>query len=161
MPVRSVAVYRWLGIAAVSLSVICVTVADQGIRLSCCGLKGIKNDLWPDIHMTPDEGVRAHLDLQGPDAERGVLLPIHWGTFNLAPHPWAEPGEWTKDAAGEAGQTAAFPRPGEPFEPAGEVPGEAWWRAVSPPIAHPWRRPRSTEGVVETSRGDLDLAGER
>ncbi|CQR60502.1 MBL fold metallo-hydrolase [Streptomyces leeuwenhoekii] len=122
---------------------------------------GAYSEFWPDIHMTPDEGVRAHLDLQGPDAERGVLLPIHWGTFNLAPHPWAEPGEWTKDAAGEAGQTAAFPRPGEPFEPAGEVPGEAWWRAVSPPIAHPWRRPRSTEGVVETSRGDLDLAGER
>ncbi len=110
--------------------------------------------------MTPAEGLRAHLDLQG-GAPAGVLLPIHWGTFNLAPHAWAEPGEWTKDAAGEAGQVVAFPRPGEPFEPAGEVPSEAWWRAVSEPIAHVWRSPRSAEGASGTSRGDLDLAGER
>jgi hypothetical protein len=116
--------------------------------------------MWPDIHMTPAQGVQAHLDLQG-GAPGGVLLPIHWGTFNLAPHPWAEPGEWTKDAAEEAGQAVAFPRPGEPFEPAGELPAEAWWRAVSAPIAHPWRRPRITEGAAETSKGDLDLAGDR
>ncbi|GGL84249.1 hypothetical protein GCM10010095_81280 [Streptomyces anthocyanicus] len=55
----------------------------------------------------------------------------------------------------------AFPRPGEPFEPAGELPVEAWWRAVSDPIAHPWRRPRIVEGAAGTSKGDLDLAGER
>lgn len=110
--------------------------------------------------MTPEEGVRAHLDLQG-GAPGGVLLPIHWGTFNLAMHAWAEPGAWTKDAAEEAGQAVALPRPGEPFEPAGKLPVEAWWPAVSGPIAHPWRRPRSTEGVAETSKKDLDLAGER
>ena len=34
----------------------------------------------------------------------------------------AEPGELTKDAAGEAGQSVALPRPGQPFEPAGAVP---------------------------------------
>lgn len=110
--------------------------------------------------MTPEEGMRAHLDLQG-GTPHGVLLPIHWGTFNLAPHAWAEPGEWTKDAAEEAGQAAAFPRPGEPFEPAAKLPVEAWWRAVSQPIAHPWRRPPIAEGVAEPSKGDLDLAGER
>jgi L-ascorbate metabolism protein UlaG (beta-lactamase superfamily) len=121
---------------------------------------GAYAEFWPDIHMTPEEGVRAHLDLQG-GAPHGALLPIHWGTFNLAPHAWAEPGEWTKDAAEEAGQTVAFPRPGEPFEPAGKLPAEAWWRTVSAPIAHPWRRPRIAEGVAGTSKGDLDLAGER
>ncbi|MGW4275511.1 MBL fold metallo-hydrolase [Streptomyces seoulensis] len=121
---------------------------------------GAYSEFWPDIHMTPEEGVRAHLDLQG-GAPHGVLLPIHWGTFNLAPHPWAEPGEWTKYEAGEAGQAVAFPRPGEPFEPAGKLPVEAWWRTVSGPIAHPWRRPRMAEGVDETSKKDLDLAGER
>ncbi|WP_432158947.1 MBL fold metallo-hydrolase [Streptomyces sp. bgisy153] len=120
---------------------------------------GAYSEFWPDIHMTPEEAVRAHLDLQGGPA--GVLLPIHWATFNLAPHAWAEPGEWTKDAAEEVGQAVAFPRPGEPFEPAGRLPVEAWWRAVSGPIARPWRRPRRAEGAAETSRGDLDLAGER
>ncbi|MER7490265.1 MBL fold metallo-hydrolase [Streptomyces sp. NPDC126497] len=121
---------------------------------------GAYSDFWPDIHMTPEEGVRAHLDLQGGEAA-GVLLPIHWGTFNLAPHAWAEPGEWMKDAAEEAGQAVAFPRPGEPFEPAARLPAEAWWRAVSGPVARSWRRPRIAEGAAETSKGDLDLAGER
>jgi L-ascorbate metabolism protein UlaG (beta-lactamase superfamily) len=115
---------------------------------------------WPDIHMSPAEGMQAHLDLQG-GSPGGALLPIHWGTFNLAPHAWAEPGEWTKYEAGEAGQAVAFPRPGEPFEPAGELPVEAWWRAASDPIAQPWRRPPAAEGVAGPSRGELHRAGER
>ncbi|CAB39709.1 MBL fold metallo-hydrolase [Streptomyces sp. SID7813] len=120
---------------------------------------GAYAEFWPDIHMTPEEGVRAHLDLQG-GGPHGALLPIHWGTFNLAPHAWAEPGEWTKDAAEEAGQPVAFPRPGEPFEPAGELPGEAWWRAVSQPIAHPWRRLETARSAAGKSRSELGLAGE-
>lgn len=99
---------------------------------------GAYSEFWPDIHMTPEEGLRAHLDLQGGDPH-GVLLPIHWGTFNLAPHPWAEPGEWTKEAAEEAGQAVALPRPGEPFEPAGKLPAEAWWRGVSGTVRRTWR----------------------
>ncbi|MFF0473346.1 MBL fold metallo-hydrolase [Streptomyces sp. NPDC004284] len=121
---------------------------------------GAYSEFWTDIHMTPAEGMRAHLDLQG-GKPAGVLLPIHWGTFNLAPHPWAEPGEWTRDAAEEAGQAVAFPRPGEPFEPAGKLPGESWWRSVSRPIPHPWRRPRRAETVSEARSDDLDLAGDR
>lgn len=121
---------------------------------------GAYSEYWPDIHMTPAEGMLAHLDLQG-GRPHGVLLPIHWGTFNLAPHPGRSPGSGRRTCGEEAGQAVAFPRPGEPFEPAGKLPAEAWWRAVSQPIAHPWRRPRGAESVAETSRGDMDLAGER
>jgi L-ascorbate metabolism protein UlaG (beta-lactamase superfamily) len=90
---------------------------------------GAYSDYWPDIHMTPEEGLRAHQDLSG-----GVLLPIHWGTFNLALHPWEEPAERTARAAHEAGVPVAVPKPGEPFEPAGPLPDEPWWRdyAVRP-----------------------------
>ncbi|MFM9371221.1 MBL fold metallo-hydrolase [Streptomyces sp. Da 82-17] len=122
---------------------------------------GAYSEYWPDIHMTPEEGVQAHLDLQG-GRPHGALLPIHWGTFNLAPHPWAEPGEWTRYAAEQAGQRVASPRPGEPFEPSGELPGEAWWRPVSAPIAQPWRLRSEAEDVaVAATRGGLDLARER
>ncbi|KPH97283.1 hypothetical protein OK074_6569 [Actinobacteria bacterium OK074] len=122
---------------------------------------GAYSEFWPDIHMTPEEGVRAHLDLQ-QGRPHGVLLPIHWGTFNLAPHAWAEPGEWTKDAAQDAGQAVALPRPGEPFEPAGTVPSDPWWQAVSAPIDRPWRRSPGpgTAPEPETTE-DFDLAGER
>ncbi|WP_416370470.1 MBL fold metallo-hydrolase [Streptomyces sp. PR69] len=99
---------------------------------------GAYSDYWPDIHMTPAEGMRAHLDLQGGHPS-GVMLPIHWGTFNLAPHPWAEPGEGTVDAAAEAGARIALPRPGEPFEPASPaVPSGLWWRAVATAPARGW-----------------------
>ncbi|MER5214588.1 MBL fold metallo-hydrolase [Streptomyces sp. NPDC002838] len=92
---------------------------------------GAYSDFWPDIHMTPEEGTRAHLDLQGGEPH-GVLLPIHWATFNLATHPWAEPGEGTLAAARAAGAPIALPRPGEPFEPTAEtVPAEPWWRGVA------------------------------
>ncbi|MFJ4342486.1 MBL fold metallo-hydrolase [Streptomyces sp. NPDC088915] len=121
---------------------------------------GAYSEFWPDIHMTPAEGLRAHLDLQG-GRPHGVLLPIHWGTFNLAPHPWAEPGEWTRGAAEEAGQAVAFPRPGEPFEPAGKLPSDPWWRGISRPLARPWRRSRPVGPASEPRGGDLDLAGGR
>jgi L-ascorbate metabolism protein UlaG (beta-lactamase superfamily) len=122
---------------------------------------GAYSDFWPDIHMTPAEALRAHLDLQG-GAPAGVLLPIHWATFNLAPHPWAEPGEWIKDAAEEAGQAVAVPRPGEPFEPGGKLPAEPWWRALSAPLDRPWRATRPTAhqaaAAAEVREGDLDPA---
>ncbi|MBM7442982.1 MBL fold metallo-hydrolase [Streptomyces sp. HB132] len=120
---------------------------------------GAYSEYWPDIHMTPAEGLRAHLDLQG-GKPHGALLPIHWGTFNLAPHPWSEPGEWMKDAADEVGQALALPRPGEPFEPSGKFSSEAWWRAVSSPVVRPWRRPETAD-TPPVHREEVDLAGER
>ncbi|MGW7255432.1 MBL fold metallo-hydrolase [Streptomyces sp. NPDC054834] len=114
---------------------------------------GAYSEFWPDIHMTPEEGVRAHLDLQGGQAASGVMLPIHWATFNLAPHPWAEPGEGTVAAAREAGARVALPRPGEPFEPTAEtVPSEPWWRDVALAPAGGWPE-TVTEAAVRVTAG--------
>ncbi|MER5400845.1 MBL fold metallo-hydrolase [Streptomyces sp. NPDC002599] len=115
---------------------------------------------WPDIHMSPVQGVQAHLDLQG-GKPHGVLLPIHWGTFNLAFHPWAEPGEWTMTAAKAVGQGVALPVPGQPFEPAGDLPAEPWWRGLGGLIEHEWPVPETPSPVPTPSAGgDLDLVGE-
>lgn len=91
---------------------------------------GAYSEHWPDIHMTPEEGMRAHLDLSG-GTPAGVMLPIHWGTFNLAMHPWAEPAEGTVAAARAAGAKIATPRVGAPFEPADPQPDDWWWREVA------------------------------
>ncbi|MFF4744670.1 MBL fold metallo-hydrolase [Streptomyces chengbuensis] len=118
---------------------------------------GAYSEFWPDIHMTPAEGMRAHLDLQGGQPS-GVMLPIHWGTFNLALHPWDEPGEGTLAAAEEAGARAALPLPGQPFEPtAGGVPSAPWWRAVAhaPAAGRPLQTPATgTRHGVAASGSD-------
>ncbi|EYT82825.1 MULTISPECIES: MBL fold metallo-hydrolase [unclassified Streptomyces] len=111
---------------------------------------------WPDIHMNPTQGVQSHLDLQQGRAE-GVMLPIHWGTFNLALHPWSEPAEWALAAADAVGQALALPVPGRPFEPAGELPALPWWRDVSRSArARRWPAP---ELGLKAARG-LDLLAE-
>jgi len=113
---------------------------------------GAYSDFWPDIHMTPAEGMRAHLDLQGgPSA--GLMLPIHWATFNLATHAWAEPGEGTIAAARAEGTRIALPKPGEPFEPTGEgVPVEPWWRGVAAEPSGGWAAGELvTEAAIKTT----------
>ncbi|MFE1271402.1 hypothetical protein [Streptomyces sp. NPDC058758] len=65
------------------------------------------------------------------------------------------------DAAEEVGQAVAFPRPGETFEPAEKLPADAWWREVSQPMAHSWRRPKPVQFPGEASERDLDLADDR
>lgn len=83
---------------------------------------GAYNRAWPDIHMNPEEAVQAHRDLDG-----GMLLPIHWGTFRLAPHPWAEPAERLVAAAAEARIDHAIPMPGGRVVPGDGTPDQ-WWR---------------------------------
>ncbi|MFF7024914.1 MBL fold metallo-hydrolase [Streptomyces klenkii] len=114
---------------------------------------GAYSEFWPDIHMTPEEGMQAHADLQG-DAAHGVMLPIHWGTFNLAPHPWEEPAEGSVAAARSHGARVATPRPGQPFEPAdGDgLPVDPWWRAVAArPATDAAERPAEPEARPKVS----------
>ncbi|OBH09191.1 MBL fold metallo-hydrolase [Mycobacterium sp. E1747] len=85
---------------------------------------GAYNTAWPDVHMNPEEAVRAHLDL----TEAGLLVPIHWGTFRLAPHPWAEPVERLLTAAEQERVDVAVPAPGQRIDPTSPVKSNPWWR---------------------------------
>ena len=86
---------------------------------------GAYGPTWPDIHLDPEQAVHVTRQVKGR-----VLLPIHWGTFNLAFHAWDEPAERVVKAAHAAGVTLVMPRPGESFEPASPPAVETWWRAV-------------------------------
>ena len=46
---------------------------------------GAYNEGWSEIHMFPEETAQAHLDVRGE-----LLMPIHWGKFDLSLHPWKE-----------------------------------------------------------------------
>jgi L-ascorbate metabolism protein UlaG (beta-lactamase superfamily) len=78
---------------------------------------------WQDIHMSPEEAVRTHVDLGGR-----LLLPVHWGTFNLAFHAWNAPAEEAMAAAAARGVTIAIPRLGQWVEPSSPPPLDPWWR---------------------------------
>ncbi|MFN2399896.1 MAG: MBL fold metallo-hydrolase [Gemmatimonadaceae bacterium] len=87
---------------------------------------GAYGETWPDIHLTPEQAVEVHAKVRGK-----LLLPIHWGTFNLAFHPWDEPAERVvAAAAARASIQLIMPKPGESIEPATARPVEPWWRAV-------------------------------
>ena len=77
---------------------------------------------WADIHLGPDEALRAHQLLGG-----GPLLPLHWGTFNLALHAWRQPVQRLLEAAGPA-VLLLLPAPGQRIEVAqGPLPTR-WWQ---------------------------------
>jgi hypothetical protein len=56
-----------------------------------------------------------------------VMVPVHWGLFDLAMHSWTEPIERVLTAASTHGVRVATPRLGERFEPERGLPSERWW----------------------------------
>ena len=82
---------------------------------------GAFNVLWADIHMGPD-GARRMFEAMGGS---GLLMPIHWGLFDLALHGWREPIE---RIFGFEGLKIWAPVPGVPTEVVGGVALRSrWW----------------------------------
>jgi L-ascorbate metabolism protein UlaG (beta-lactamase superfamily) len=84
---------------------------------------GAFHPLWGDIHLGPENALRAWRQLGS-----GRLLPVHWATFNLAMHPWAEPAEVLYANAPEG---LVMPLLGEAIEPAHVEGVQPWWRQVA------------------------------
>lgn len=84
---------------------------------------GAYNESWSQIHMFPEQTVQAHIDLRGK-----VLHPIHWGTFNLALHPWYEPMERLSAAARAAEVEIATPVVGDTTTYGKRIPVAKWWQ---------------------------------
>lgn len=82
---------------------------------------------WPDIHMNPEEAVQTHIDLNKGDGSRGVFVPIHWATFNLAFHSWSEPIIRLDESAADAGTTVSVPMPGGRIDALSPTPPSKWW----------------------------------
>jgi L-ascorbate metabolism protein UlaG (beta-lactamase superfamily) len=88
---------------------------------------GAFNELWRQIHLGPDGAVRAFRALGGA----GLMMPIHWGLFDLALHAWRQPMQRLLEIADADSEDLKLwaPEPGLPTE---VVPGvevrSKWWR---------------------------------
>jgi L-ascorbate metabolism protein UlaG (beta-lactamase superfamily) len=83
---------------------------------------GAFDPLWADIHMGPDGAARMFRAM----GATGLMMPIHWGLFNLALHAWRQPIE---RVFGMDELNLWAPEPGLPTEviQGVEVRSE-WWR---------------------------------
>ncbi len=86
---------------------------------------GAYDDAWKDIHLCPEEAAIVQLTLKGK-----MLFPIHWGTFDLAAHPWSEPIERLVKAAEAEGVDMMAPRLGEVVDPEKPVELVHWWENI-------------------------------
>jgi len=98
-----------------------------------CGAYGKS---WPKVHMFPEQTIQAHLDLKGI-----VLHPIHWGTYNLALHPWYDPMERLTAAAKAKNIKIATPIVGETTVNGMSILANKWWEQAM----------ESSRGVKKTS----------
>ncbi|WKZ66451.1 MAG: MBL fold metallo-hydrolase [Flavobacteriales bacterium] len=86
---------------------------------------GAYNERWSSIHMMPEETAQAAVDVKAH-----VLLPVHWGKFSLAMHPWKEPIERLTAKAAELGVPLLTPRIGRIVNGPDLRLSEPWWTAV-------------------------------
>lgn len=77
---------------------------------------------WAEIHLFPEETVQATLNLRA-----SLLMPTHWGRFDLAHHRWQEPIERLLQAAHQYQVRVTTPMIGEVFT-LDAPPEHAWWR---------------------------------
>jgi L-ascorbate metabolism protein UlaG (beta-lactamase superfamily) len=73
--------------------------------------------------MTPEEAVQVHLDVKGR-----TLLPVHWGTFNLAYHPWDEPTIRAMTSADQKYIILVTPKVGELIDIHAKNESFNWWK---------------------------------
>ena len=86
---------------------------------------GAFHSAWSDIHLGPDHTLEALRLLGG-----GACLPVHWGTFSLAMHPWDEPVDTLLQLAPAQAVQLLLPHLGEVIEPVQVVSVTPWWRGV-------------------------------
>ncbi len=86
---------------------------------------GQYNNLWPLVHMFPEETAQAGLDIKAKK-----MMPIHWGAFKLASHSWTEPVERISKKAKELNVDLVIPKIGEIIEIGLNDSEEIypWWR---------------------------------
>lgn len=79
---------------------------------------------WSWAHMTPEQAVQAHLDVNGK-----TMMLMHWGAFTLAYHGWNEPIERALQEAKKVEVNLITPKIGETvlLDSDLHIPPSSWW----------------------------------
>jgi len=85
---------------------------------------GQYNERWHQIHMYPEESVKA-----SQDAGVKMSIPFHWGAFSLAMHHWKDPVERFVNEAKAKEQDYLCPEPGQLIV-MGRESSYPWWEAI-------------------------------
>lgn len=86
---------------------------------------GQYNEHWHQIHMYPEESVHASMDVS-----TACAMPVHWGGFALALHPWDDPVKRFVEAAESHNQPFYIPRPGEVVNIKNVPSQQVWWEEL-------------------------------
>lgn len=84
---------------------------------------GQYNKNWPNIHMFPEEVIVAAEQLHTQ-----TLLPVHWGKFALALHPWKESIESVAKASEGSTIKLITPEIGKSLSLTDTTKTSYWWR---------------------------------
>ncbi|BDD02935.1 MBL fold metallo-hydrolase [Aureibacter tunicatorum] len=88
---------------------------------------GAYNEEWSSVHMFPEEAVEAQKMVKAD-----VMLPLHWGTFDLALHSWYDPAVRVKKAMDQEGMKVVFPKLGEQVNFENIDTQSVWWKEFVP-----------------------------
>ena len=83
------------------------------------------NPIWKEIHLLPEQVPQAFFDVNAK-----FLIPIHWAMFEIAMHPWYEPGEKLKINAKEKGINLLTPKIGQMIELGKNQQTSYWWEPL-------------------------------
>jgi L-ascorbate metabolism protein UlaG (beta-lactamase superfamily) len=83
------------------------------------------NKGWPLTHLFPDQVIELCKDI-----DTKLLFPIHWGTFDLALHPWNESIQMVANMSAENDIELVTPILGEKVIP-GVSPTYNWWEITN------------------------------
>lgn len=85
---------------------------------------GQYDELWPDIHMFPEQTAQAALDVKSKR-----MMPIHWGGFKLANHDWDDSINRAQKASDSLGLDMITPKIGEAIVLGDTtLQYEEWWK---------------------------------
>lgn len=89
---------------------------------------GAYDALWANSHLGPEQAAQAHRMLAGR-----WMMPIHWGTFDLANHSWTEPVERLLVESQKDALQVVVPQPGQSIDIDSMPKPTRWWPDI------PWK----------------------